>query len=304
MGNDGIAQAVNALTSHVDEKRVQRPTLSCNTIHGQPQSAGTNIRSPASPSSGKMGLPRSLEYMSPLVHNTEKNPFEQALSKNYQDEQIPSDLYRRRFHSADTDFRSALDYADPEQREKEREAVERIKRARRHESGLDRESWYPRHFKWLGSTEGTPVGTNEQTPNTEIEQTRSVSPPPAPRFLALTRSSTQPTSSPRAPGHGWTKIRSIFVNSTQTVQQNAPSSVAGTSVNITDELITGGLSALMLRMWFERDEHGSRRIPALLHRLRIRVSDSLHPLHSSKAVFRIEVWSYVPSSTEQSFLTF
>jgi phospholipase D1/2 len=32
----------------------------------------------------------------------------------------------------------------------------------------------------------------------------------------------------------------------------------------------------MLKLWFERDENGHRRIPILLHRLRIRVSDSLH----------------------------
>ena len=44
----------------------------------------------------------------------------------------------------------------------------------------------------------------------------------------------------------------------------------------------------MLRLWFERDERGHRRVPALFHRLRIRVSDSLHPLHGNKAVFRIE----------------
>jgi len=64
--------------------------------------------------------------------------------------------------------------------------------------------------------------------------------------------------------------------------------ITSNEVNITDELITGGLSTLMLRLWFERDEKGHRRIPALFHRLRIRISDSLHPLQTHKAVFRIE----------------
>ncbi|EJC97886.1 phospholipase D [Fomitiporia mediterranea MF3/22] len=59
-------------------------------------------------------------------------------------------------------------------------------------------------------------------------------------------------------------------------------------VNITDELITGGLAALMLKLWFERDERGNRRVPVLFHRLRVRISDSLHPLSGNKAVFRIE----------------
>ena len=33
---------------------------------------------------------------------------------------------------------------------------------------------------------------------------------------------------------------------------------------------------------------GPARVPILFHRLRIRVSDSLHPMHGHKAVFRIE----------------
>jgi phospholipase D1/2 len=65
--------------------------------------------------------------------------------------------------------------------------------------------------------------------------------------------------------------------------------IAPTQVNITDELLVGGLSTLLLRMWFERDEKEYRRVPVLLHRLKVRISDSLHPLKGAKAVFRIEV---------------
>lgn len=60
------------------------------------------------------------------------------------------------------------------------------------------------------------------------------------------------------------------------------------TVNITDELLVGGLATLMLRLWFERDEKGRRRVPFLFHRLRIRISDSLHPMNGNKSVFRIE----------------
>lgn len=59
-------------------------------------------------------------------------------------------------------------------------------------------------------------------------------------------------------------------------------------VPITDELIFSGLDALMLRLWFERDEGGNRRVPVLLNQLRLRISDSVHPLSGNKAVFRIE----------------
>ena len=51
----------------------------------------------------------------------------------------------------------------------------------------------------------------------------------------------------------------------------------------------GGLSTLLLRMYFERDENDRRRVPVMLHRLKVRVSDSLHPMKGGKAVFRIEV---------------
>ncbi|KAI0036483.1 hypothetical protein K488DRAFT_41109, partial [Vararia minispora EC-137] len=64
--------------------------------------------------------------------------------------------------------------------------------------------------------------------------------------------------------------------------------VAPINVNITDELMASGLSAILLRLWFERDERGRRRIPVLLHRLSIRISDSLHPTHGAQSVFRIE----------------
>ncbi|KAI0632459.1 phospholipase D [Trametes polyzona] len=94
--------------------------------------------------------------------------------------------------------------------------------------------------------------------------------------------------SPAAPK--WGRLRSLIphIASQAKAQAPTPSAVVPPSVNITDELITGGLATLMLRMWFERDERGHRRVPALFHRLRIRVSDSLHPLHGNKAVFRIE----------------
>lgn len=88
----------------------------------------------------------------------------------------------------------------------------------------------------------------------------------------------------------WAKLRSLLphiVYHNQSILPG-PSVITSHAVNITDELITGGLSTLMLRLWLERDEKGRRRVPVLLHRLRIRVSDSIHPLQQQKSVFRIE----------------
>ena len=96
----------------------------------------------------------------------------------------------------------------------------------------------------------------------------------------------QPNATPK-----WTRLRSLIPQIAAQYKIHQPpqaSAVVPQSVNITDELIAGGLSALVLRLWFERDERDHRRVPILFHRLRIRVSDSLHPLHGNKAVFRIE----------------
>lgn len=89
----------------------------------------------------------------------------------------------------------------------------------------------------------------------------------------------------------WNKLRGLLPSVIRSVPPGGPAShsvVTSHEVNITDELIAGGLSMLMLGLWFERDEKGHRRMPVLLHRLRIRISDSLHPLQAHKAVFRIE----------------
>ena len=96
------------------------------------------------------------------------------------------------------------------------------------------------------------------------------------------------TRTPQTPK--WGRLRSLLPHiAGQAKAQHPPArSVAPANVNITDELITGGLATLMLRFWIERDEKGHRKVPALFHRLKIRVTDSLHPLHGNKAVFRIE----------------
>ncbi|KAG1748704.1 phospholipase D [Suillus lakei] len=115
---------------------------------------------------------------------------------------------------------------------------------------------------------------------------------PPPRDLQRSQSHP-PRVDSKKPGTSakWSKLRGLLPSVIRTGQSGAPaphSVVTSHEVNITDELITGGLSTLMLRLWFEHDEKGHRRIPVLLHRLRIRISDSLHPMQAHKAVFRIE----------------
>ncbi|KAH0831900.1 phospholipase D [Lanmaoa asiatica] len=123
-----------------------------------------------------------------------------------------------------------------------------------------------------------------------VKQDDSQSKDSAHTDIQRSQSQPLPRSIKRSGGSDkWSKLRALIPS----VIRQSPSTatthaVAPPEVNIIDELITGGLSNLMLGLWFERDDKGHRRVPVLLHRLRIRISDSLHPLHAHKAVFRIE----------------
>ena len=215
----------------------------------------------------------------------------------------------------ESQFRDALEYDDPDQREREREYFEGVGRRKARDSRL--EEWNP--IRWLtDSPRDTPKEEHTRfylEPGSESEKEkserrpklthplsaqpdglppqrrrdppRSRSLPPAPKRRD-SRDKEKRTSIPK-----WGRLRSLLPtvitqSHSQASQAGGSSALAQQSVNITDELITGNLAALMLKLWFERDEKGHRRVPILLHRLRIRISDSLHPLDGNKAVFRIE----------------
>lgn len=165
------------------------------------------------------------------------------------------------------------------------------RKGKKRESRILDDSWNP--LKWFqdspqedkpgvftdqeGKTEDPNVeGEEKESPRVGVQ--RSASAPHSP--------SDKPKTAPK-----WGRLRSLIPHIASQASEKASTpgpSVAGGSSNITDELIAGGLSALMLRMWFERDEKDHRRIPALFHRLRIRVTDSFSPLDGQKAVFQIE----------------
>ena len=215
----------------------------------------------------------------------------------------------------ESQFRDALEYEDPDQREREREYLERVERRKLRDSRL--EEWNP--IKWLtdspretpkeehprfdlgAASENEKEGTRRRP---KLVQPLSARPDaPQPQWRLSARRSNSLPSMPKRQGSKdkdkrtnaprWGRLRSLIPavisqSHSQTSQAGGSSALAPQSVNITDELIAGGLSTLMLKLWFERDEKGHRRVPILLHRLRIRISDSLHPLDGNKAVFRIE----------------
>lgn len=272
-----------------------RPEITRHNSEGSsfPPRPQINLRVSSTPSA-RTGFPRSVDYISPATSRQatyESIPENGNASPGLGKRAIrgsEEDPYRTDFHRTDSDFRGALEYDNPEQREKEREAMERKERAKRRDtSWLDSDAWNP--MKWLTADSGSPSTDDDRN----LAHIRSDSPAPVTQNMSLSRSQSHPA--PRSPTNAaprWARLRSFLpqVAGNAHVEHMLPaSSVAGKTVNITDELIAGGLSALLLRMWFERDERGARRIPVLLHRLRIRVSDSLHPLHGTKAVFRIEV---------------
>jgi phospholipase D1/2 len=203
-------------------------------------------------------------------------------------------------HLADKEvqeFRGALEYPfyDHKRRDKE---------------GSSSEDWKPETLH--ESTRGEIQAMD--SPLSDLESSAIETPPHSPAFVrssttasyktAIRRTFSAPyriTQTPSDKGnqkeedtsHGsakWTKLRSLLPHIVHHNQSfvPGPSVIASHTVNITDELITGGLSTLMLRLWLERDEKGRRRVPVLLHRLRIRVSDSIHPLQQQQSVFRIE----------------
>lgn len=238
------------------------------------------------------------------------------------------------FRRLESDFRGALEYNNPEQREKEREMAEKRERQRLNKLSED---YYWNPLKWFGMepTQQSPVEeedsadggyfdffksekgkgrakeeTNDETHENgvairngsavhsaipeedEEDQASPSSPrPPVSRHRSLPQirgQSSRRNSFARTPG--WARLRARLPDLLHRKEVDRPGQtvIPPHVVNITDELIMGGLAAMMPKLWIERDEHGNRRVPVLLHRLRVRISDSLFPTKEKKAVFRIE----------------
>ena len=252
-----------------DERRIQARARS-NT-----QKSRTR-QSPDSPSA-RTGPPRSLSYNFSLSHAHGLSPTDtthEALESDQGSELVFAPM------PGDTSFRSVLDY---DKKGKRREsATSGHKWGRVHDSPIEETE----QFDWAAAAtnKDVPAEEGELSNSNRSSQIKSVPSPSARTQRSL--------SVPGRTGAGaakWTRLRSLLPHlKRQREPLPGPSAVTSQSVNITDELITGGLATLMLRLWVERDENDKRRVSVLLHRLRIRVSDSLHPLHGHNTVFRIE----------------
>lgn len=325
-----LARTSDLADSQPDQGAQSTPQLS--QIRSPRQSTQTHRRSLNTPSA-RTGPPRSISYNYSIAGS---HPTSRENSADEHDGRpsirLPSPTTEEwedldevnDFLPANSPFRGALEYADPEQREKERELAERRNRRREsfsyfHDvfnpskwtSDSPKEDHSPGHImrrdsRLQGEETNSPGPSSPTVPSPEFassSETRygrgqSLHSPPASaatsprlgnggrsRSLSHFKQEGKPNTTPR-----WNRLRSLLpsIAAQGREQIPGPSAVVPQSVNITDELMAGGLAALLPRLYFEHDEKGHRRVPILFQRLRIRVSDSLHPLHGHKAVFRIE----------------
>lgn len=356
---DSSLRQSSAPNSRAPSTSAQRSPRPSSTIEGRLSVNRNSILKMSSPMPGtpsaRTGPPGTLSfsYNAPSRRQSRFEGEEESVEPSWKASSLGK---RPALRQVDTEFRSALEYQNPEQREQEQELKEKRER-RRHNRNFGNEDlrnpmkWWsesPREEKqpwdWHKKEKENHVSPTivEEDPSTPSPATpgpsqpsrretaddertalaasrlhsrrpssasrpasafRTPHPPPPPRLYHLARSSSLPDiqqtqlhqdeslASPKVPSTPrWTRLKSYLPTiASQNRQKPAQSSVVTPhTVNITDELISGGLSTLMLQMWFERDEKDHRRVPILFHRLRIRISDSLYPLSGNKAVFRIE----------------
>lgn len=255
-------------------------------------------------------IPSSFSSSSYINRNTgdilEEPTRPRALTEsNIHDDPSVYDLAR-----CETQFRGPFDATHPEQKDRHRDAADR--RGKRRETSLwdgFKSRWLPETLAGSPSEEQSGMDWGKDKEDTQANggpsprkassavASGSDSGPGLPRSQSSVqdkgkereRQDTQTLGS-KSPTSGWSRLRFLIPSVISSPPKEPPPSSAVTTgdVNITDELLVGGLSVLMLRLWFERDERGRRRVPILLHRLRIRISDSLHPLGGAQSVFRIE----------------
>ncbi len=140
-------------------------------------------------------------------------------------------------------------------------------------------------------------GGNDQVPTPELS-------PDDQKMRAITKimlggkegedSTTQDGAGPSGSAGGpqqaqtrWAQLKKKVRESQKVKREQSKSGAV--ALDLAKELQTGILPVFLLKMAVERDEAKRRRIPVLLNHLRLRVTDSVNPMHNTHAVFRIEL---------------
>jgi phospholipase D1/2 len=291
------------------------------TPNGLPDSRHSYARSSLSPAA-RTGPPRSLSFSynptipssfpssSYISHNTGDILEERTRPRALTESNIHNDPPADDQTPSETQFRGPFDTTHPEQKDRYRDAADR-RGKRRETSRWDdfKSRWLPEVLSGSPSEEQSGFDWGKDKDKEDAQANGGPSPRTASSAVAsgsdsgpgLPQSQSsvqdkgkererQDTQGSKSPTSGWSRLRFLLPNviSPSVPKEPTPSSAITTGASITDELLVSGLSVLMLRLWFDRDERGRRRVPMLLHRLRIRISDSLHPLGGAQSVFRIE----------------
>jgi hypothetical protein len=162
----------------------------------------------------------------------------------------------------------------------------------------DRPDWSRRHsstayFFAKLSGHAEPL-TEEPVPSTSTPAV--VEPTPSPG-TSLNRSTTAPMPArqgsnrfvPVSQSKGWAALRSRL-KPVDEKKGKADLQKSLTGHELVSEMTLGLLPVMMIKMaLMDRDEAGEHRIPILLNYLKMRITDSIFPLHSSHAIFRIEL---------------
>ncbi|KAB8236737.1 phospholipase D [Aspergillus alliaceus] len=164
---------------------------------------------------------------------------------------------------------------------------------------LNRDNAWRRRSVWLANTRGFSYGGRQVDPQTNQDDRR---PSNLRRFTGLAAPSEN-TESLGAPWKRHRAERGSSLSAQRWRQIKAGLKLIGQrrkvdntvdhakSAELLAELTSGVPAALILASMFQRDEHGSKRIPILLEQLKVRVTDSKIDSHSGDRhlVFRIEL---------------
>ncbi|POY74084.1 hypothetical protein BMF94_2896 [Rhodotorula taiwanensis] len=99
----------------------------------------------------------------------------------------------------------------------------------------------------------------------------------------------RPASSARR-GSAWSAVRNKLIDGKGGKKKKDKQGASLTGHELVSELATGALPLAIVKMGtMDRDDKGDKRIPVLMNYLKLRITDSIYPLHDRHAVFRIEL---------------
>lgn len=160
---------------------------------------------------------------------------------------------------------------------------------------------------WAGSRGMTYAGRqpeDEQRPSHLRRLTGLAGPSENPESLAATWKRHRNDRGTSASAQRWKQIKAGFK---LIGQRRKPDNTVDNkkSAELLAELASAVPAALILASFFQRDEHGSKRIPILLEQLKVRVTDSRIDSHSGDRhlVFRIEL-EYGSGMTRMKWIIF